>query len=670
MPKKPTHEELEQRILELEQAEAKREMAEKLMRDGEEKYQELAESISDVFFAMDKTLRYTYWNKASEILTGVPAEKAVGKTLMEVFPDNDARHQVKKMYLRVIETKEPEHLTVNYPGNAQIIHEINTYPTREGVSVFIKDITERKQAEEALRESEKKYRTFLGTTSEGYWWLDPERKTIEVNTALCEMLGYSQDEMIEKTPFDFIDDENRKIFIEQTSKISSTSHRSYEIVLKKKNGENIYTYFNATTIMDKSGAVQGSFALITDITERKQTFERSERLNRLNEELLGSGRLNDKLRLITDEIVKIFKADFARIWIIKAGDLCDSECQHAKITEGPNVCHYRERCLHLLASSGRYTHIDGGHRRVPFGSYKIGMVAAGDEPNFLTNDAVNEPLVRHHEWARKLGLVSFAGYRLLSAAGGVMGVLALFSKQAISPQENALLENLAATTTQIIQTAKAEEALRKSEEKYRILFDSSRDAIMTLTPPTWLFTSANPATVELFKVRDEAEFMSLGPWQLSPERQPDGKPSDEKAKEMIETAMRNDSHFFEWTHCHYDGTPFPAEVLLTRMEQKGKVLLQATVRNITERKQAEEQRNKLISDLQKALSEVKTLRGFLPICSYCKNIRDDKGYWSKIESYIHKHSDAEFSHGICPECAKKHYPDFDLYDDNGEVTED
>ncbi|MCJ7716584.1 MAG: hypothetical protein MUO54_08695, partial [Anaerolineales bacterium] len=87
----------------------------------------------------------------------------------------------------------------------------------------------------------------------------------------------------------------------------------------------------------------------------------------------------------------------------------------------------------------------------------------------------------------------------------------------------------------------------------------------------------------------------------------------------------------------------------------------AVVEDISERKQVEEQRNKLISDLEKALSEVKTLRGFFPICSYCKNIRNDKGYWDKIESYLHKHSNAEFSHGICPECAKKYYPDMDLY---------
>lgn len=62
--------------------------------------------------------------------------------------------------------------------------------------------------------------------------------------------------------------------------------------------------------------------------------------------------------------------------------------------------------------------------------------------------------------------------------------------------------------------------------------------------------------------------------------------------------------------------------------------------------------------LRKAIAEVKILRGLLPICSFCKNIRDDSGYWNKIESYISQHSEAEFSHGICPECAKKHYSDF------------
>jgi hypothetical protein len=79
------------------------------------------------------------------------------------------------------------------------------------------------------------------------------------------------------------------------------------------------------------------------------------------------------------------------------------------------------------------------------------------------------------------------------------------------------------------------------------------------------------------------------------------------------------------------------------------------VRDVSERKRIEEEREKLVGELQKALSEVKKLSGFLPICASCKKIRDDKGYWRQIEAYIRDHSEAEFSHGLCPDCAKKLY---------------
>jgi ABC-type amino acid transport substrate-binding protein len=83
---------------------------------------------------------------------------------------------------------------------------------------------------------------------------------------------------------------------------------------------------------------------------------------------------------------------------------------------------------------------------------------------------------------------------------------------------------------------------------------------------------------------------------------------------------------------------------------------------IKERMQAEEEKEKLIVELQKALDEVKTLGRLLPICASCKKIRDDKGYWNQLESYIQEHTGTAFSHGICPDCAKKLYPDLDLYD--------
>jgi PAS domain S-box-containing protein len=79
--------------------------------------------------------------------------------------------------------------------------------------------------------------------------------------------------------------------------------------------------------------------------------------------------------------------------------------------------------------------------------------------------------------------------------------------------------------------------------------------------------------------------------------------------------------------------------------------------DLTERKQADAERERLIAELQQALSEIKTLRGILPICSYCKNIRNDEGYFEQIESYIHKHSGVDFSHTICLSCLKKHHPE-------------
>lgn len=114
-------------------------------------------------------------------------------------------------------------------------------------------------------------------------------------------------------------------------------------------------------------------------------------------------------------------------------------------------------------------------------------------------------------------------------------------------------------------------------------------------------------------------------------------------------------------HRRKDGVTFPVEASLRLIEVEGRRLYQSIVRDITERRQAEEQREKLIQELQKALSEIKTLSGLLPICASCKKIRDDKGYWNQIESYIMKHSEAEFSHGLCPDCARKLYPE--LYDE-------
>ena len=104
-----------------------------------------------------------------------------------------------------------------------------------------------------------------------------------------------------------------------------------------------------------------------------------------------------------------------------------------------------------------------------------------------------------------------------------------------------------------------------------------------------------------------------------------------------------------------------AQDYLVKGQISGKPLTHA-IRYALERQKAEAARLVLIQSLQDALDHVKLLSGLLPICSSCKKIRDDKGYWSQVESYIQKHSEATFTHGMCPDCFKKLYPDLKVGD--------
>jgi len=124
---------------------------------------------------------------------------------------------------------------------------------------------------------------------------------------------------------------------------------------------------------------------------------------------------------------------------------------------------------------------------------------------------------------------------------------------------------------------------READAKYQALFESSRDAIMTLAPPTWRYTAGNAAALEMLCIRDEQHLTATSFWELSPDMQQDGRPSEERAKKMIAMAMRKGSHFFEWQHRRLSGGDFPATVLLTRIDLGDQAFLQATVRDETNR---------------------------------------------------------------------------------------
>jgi PAS domain S-box-containing protein len=200
-----------------------------------------------------------------------------------------------------------------------------------------------------------------------------------------------------------------------------------------------------------------------------------------------------------------------------------------------------------------------------------------------------------------------------------------------------------------------EQELKEREEKYSNLFHFSNDGIF-LHDLEGNILDINQKALDQFEYT-KSEMLSF--------KIPDFHPPEalEKSKWAFETIIREGFISFETDFKKKTGEVFTAEVSSSLFEIGDKKVIQGIVRDITERKLGEKEREKLITELQEALKEIKTLRGILPLCSFCKKIRDDKGYWESVDVYIDKHSQADISHSICPDCAKEHYPDYELFDD-------
>lgn len=201
--------------------------------------------------------------------------------------------------------------------------------------------------------------------------------------------------------------------------------------------------------------------------------------------------------------------------------------------------------------------------------------------------------------------------------------------------------------------------LRENEVKYRRLFLNAPIGIATVAPHGSI-TSANPFFCQLLGYNRQ-ELLQLSIIDIT-------HPEDMARERVIIKkllANRLARVQFEKRYLKKGGGIVWTELVTSSLwDQKANESFGlGMVVDISERKLAEEERENLINELQTAISQVKALKGLLPICSYCKKIRDGNGRWNQIDAYINEHSEAEVSHSICPECARKHYPEFDVYED-------
>ena len=197
----------------------------------------------------------------------------------------------------------------------------------------------------------------------------------------------------------------------------------------------------------------------------------------------------------------------------------------------------------------------------------------------------------------------------------------------------------------------AEMALKESEQRFRTLFDDAPVGHALNRLSDGWFLSVNP-TFAAITGHTIDELNALSYWDLTPREY-----ADQEAVQLASLKTLGKYGPYEKEYIHKDGRRIPVVLngsLVT--DPDGTQLILSVVSDITQRRQHEHERESLIQSLQDAVEEVRSLSGLLPICSSCKKIRNDGGYWQQIEAYLAEHTEASFTHGICPDCAAHYFP--------------
>jgi PAS domain S-box-containing protein len=229
-----------------------------------------------------------------------------------------------------------------------------------------------------------------------------------------------------------------------------------------------------------------------------------------------------------------------------------------------------------------------------------------------------------------------------------------------------LIDELTGLRHRIGALEASEAHLNSLKEALSIVYDAIDSAVgvMIITDLSGRIAYVNPAFLRMFEYDDKEEIIGTDAAALFASKKVKNL-SDVRA--FIDLAQGATEEFVV---LHKDGTKFYVEVSCSNVtNDEGHVSgRMASFVDITQRKHMELERETLIAQLQSALAKVKTLRGLVPICASCKNMRDDKGFWHQVEAYIHDHSEAVFSHSICPDCALKLYPDLCKDEEKNQAT--
>lgn len=542
-------------------------------------------------------------------LTGYPAAHVVNNRKISYFDivHPDDRELLKDKVRSALDEDTPFEITYRIftkDGDERWVWEqgrkVCTYEDIDIVEGFITDITEKRKVEKELQGSEDKYRKIIDNASDGIAIVTGSSVKF-VNPSISDMLGYSRDEMIDAPLVIFIAPEElpgiKKKYKEGMEGKEPTLH---ETVLIKKDGERLHVEINMTVI-DYEGD-PAAFVFIRDISQRKEvekTLRESKKFYKTVYDttlsIAAEEDLAKVLESISDNVKVLLDATDCTVYML------DDDGKNL-VPIYSNHPLYRKEIMSY---------------NIPVGEGLSGMVVESRKGDYINYDekpsrtGIHIPGTDVSEDKREsiLSVPLFKEGKVIGAItpGKLNGKfsdmdihkLSVFARQA----------ELALNKADNLKSIKnSTEALKEKEEMYRTIFESANDSIFIMDKDK--FIDCNSRTLDIFECCRE-DIIGTRPWKFSPEQQPDGRPSKEKAKEKIDAALTGEPQFFYWVHSKTDGTTFDAEVNLNRFLIGEKSFLMAIVRDVTERKEAEvalvEERERLNFIMEATKTSINTL---------------------------------------------------------------